>query len=430
LQTLGENAQTTANTALSNVEDMGADDKLTPTEKLVLKREYENIEAEYEKYSTVFLNGFQGVEWDTSSAVTAQSRMEDSVSSFYDSAIQTDFAKYAARYDNLGVYLEPLLNDMATTSVTDGTDLRQVFYDYYSARGDFLNRMGNEARAGLDAAVEIGSDNEGNGRIIIREFIQDDTAKERYWKFGKTGVSYNVVSNDGKTFSMNGGKIIASDSVFFDPGGHTQVSVYPNEGVTVNIQEVDGIKIGFSPHRVKCMTSLNGVSLLRNDTTETETVTFSHPVVDANGLVTGFKVGALQIGASAFFEKTGSYVTINKTSFTLLNEYTNFPPGVTEVYVKSRISDDAFFVNAWHEKLTFFSGGTAIDKFEIWGKDTDNSIALEFRFKDSGGNLLGTISRSGEIESPDIKASIKSESYFLYDSVYIKAQINALIYYS
>ena len=96
-------AQSSADGALSQLSDLANDNKLTPVEKQITKKEWETILAEYPRN-------------------LEKARLYEVATT-----------EYTSKYNELKLYIEPLLADLTTTSEVIGITFRQHFKDYYDA---------------------------------------------------------------------------------------------------------------------------------------------------------------------------------------------------------------------------------------------------------------------------------------------------------
>ncbi len=104
---------------LADLSDLESDSKLTPSEKLVVQRHWDIIEADHPKvveFAAVY--GFEAG------------------NVYYDTLI----TKYTALDDYLNDDPDPLSNLTTTTTIVGGT-LRQVFKEYYEAREDLFQAI-------------------------------------------------------------------------------------------------------------------------------------------------------------------------------------------------------------------------------------------------------------------------------------------------
>lgn len=125
-QTTANNAATSATTANSLLSDIASDSKLTPVEKLSIKKEWDIIASEKSKIDT------EAGKFNVS--VTA----------------------YTASYNTLNSYLnnttDGLLKDLTTTSSIVSATFRNNFKAYYDARQDVLNGITTKAKSLADNA--------------------------------------------------------------------------------------------------------------------------------------------------------------------------------------------------------------------------------------------------------------------------------------
>ena len=112
-----DQAAINAQNALSNISDMSSDSKITPVEKINLKREFDI--ATQEKTNVV---------------LTADSIRDNAGNEI--PTIVTAKTNLITAYNALNTYVSPLLVDMSVTSDVNSTTLTQKFTDFY----DKLNR--------------------------------------------------------------------------------------------------------------------------------------------------------------------------------------------------------------------------------------------------------------------------------------------------
>lgn len=122
-QTSANNAQTSANTANSLLADIASDNKLVPSEKVAVKKEWDIIQSEYTK------NLAQGNVYGVSTS------------------------SYTSVYNSLSGYITPLLSSLTTTSDIVGTTFRSMFKAYYDANVDLLNAVANKINAIADGKI-------------------------------------------------------------------------------------------------------------------------------------------------------------------------------------------------------------------------------------------------------------------------------------
>ena len=120
-------AQEDADRANQIISDMASDNRLTPSEKLDLLKEWDIVKNEYPTY-------------------LAQAEL-------YEVASTT----YTAKYKALETFVTPLLEDMEATSVVDGSIMRKTFSAYYTERINLLNAITKGLKDGLEEAMKKAS---------------------------------------------------------------------------------------------------------------------------------------------------------------------------------------------------------------------------------------------------------------------------------
>lgn len=120
-------AQEDADRANQIISDMASDNRLTPSEKLDLLKEWDIVKNEYPTY-------------------LAQAEL-------YEVASTT----YTAKYKALETFVTPLLEDMGATSVVDGSIMRKTFSAYYTERINLLNAITKGLKDGLEEAMKKAS---------------------------------------------------------------------------------------------------------------------------------------------------------------------------------------------------------------------------------------------------------------------------------
>ncbi|MHC5566520.1 hypothetical protein [Pediococcus acidilactici] len=130
---IGENAQDTANEAVGNVNDINSDNKLTPSEKLKLKQEYDK---DVELYN-IDIEQLKSVDLPTAELETAMSNLTD--------------------------FVTPLFKEMNRTSTVDRDALDSVFTAFATADKNssqaFVNmvqQVADDAKKAGDDAKEVG----------------------------------------------------------------------------------------------------------------------------------------------------------------------------------------------------------------------------------------------------------------------------------
>lgn len=120
-------AQEDADRANQVISDMASDNRLTPSEKLDLLKEWDIVKNEYPTY-------------------LAQAEL-----------YEVDSTTYTAKYKALETFVTPLLEDMEATSVVDGSIMRKTFSAYYTERINLLNAITKGLKDGLEKAMKKAS---------------------------------------------------------------------------------------------------------------------------------------------------------------------------------------------------------------------------------------------------------------------------------
>lgn len=120
-------AQEDADRANQVISDMASDNRLVPSEKLDLLKEWDIIKNEYPTY-------------------LAQAEL-----------YKVDSTTYTAKYKALETFVTPLLEDMEATSVVDGSTMRKTFSAYYTERINLLNAITKGLKDGLEEAMKKAS---------------------------------------------------------------------------------------------------------------------------------------------------------------------------------------------------------------------------------------------------------------------------------
>lgn len=122
-------AQTDANAANNKLADIANDNKLTPSDKQVTKKEWDIIVAE-------------------------KPTIEAQATTY---GITTEKTNYVSAYNTLNTYITPLLADLTTTSDIVGTTFRANFKDYYDKKAILLKKITDTSKTLSDAAQTTAS---------------------------------------------------------------------------------------------------------------------------------------------------------------------------------------------------------------------------------------------------------------------------------
>ncbi|MGX9799236.1 hypothetical protein ACWYVZ_04105 [Pediococcus acidilactici] len=176
---IGENAQDTANEAVGNVNDINSDNKLTPSEKLKLKQEYDK---DVELYN-IDIEQLKSVDLPTAELETAMSNLTD--------------------------FVTPLLKEMNRTSTVDRNTLDSVFTAFATADKNASQTFVNMVQQVADDAKKAGSDAKEAGEAAKQAADQAQTDATQA-KNSINNIHLGVKNADGSTstFNMNGNTIL------------------------------------------------------------------------------------------------------------------------------------------------------------------------------------------------------------------------------
>ena len=151
--------------------DIANDDKLTPSEKQSILKEYQGIGAEYE-------------------VIIEQAK-------YYG----ISYTEYDKVYNELSTYLDPLLADLDTTSDITGVIFRLYFTNYYSERQKLQKAISDKAKDIADEAEEVANEALKNTRLLSIEadgqiFSKTVNSDDFYPDFISLSVKTNVVVFD------------------------------------------------------------------------------------------------------------------------------------------------------------------------------------------------------------------------------------------
>ncbi|AGR47009.1 tail fiber protein [Bacillus phage Shanette] len=121
---------TKASNLQTSVNDMSDDNKLTPSEKSLLKKDWDSIVGEYPTISA---------QADAFGATAEKSA-------------------YATAYTNLKNLIEAPLTDVTTTSPVNGADMRNKFKDYVDRKSKLLRVLSDSAKSQIDG-ISVGGRN-------------------------------------------------------------------------------------------------------------------------------------------------------------------------------------------------------------------------------------------------------------------------------
>lgn len=225
---IGENAQDTANEVAGNVNDINSNNKLTPSEKLKLKQEYDKDLKLY----AIDVSQLQSVDLPTAELETAMS--------------------------NLTNFVTPLFKEMNRTSTVDRSTLDSVFTAFATADKNssqaFVNKVqqvADDAKKAGDDAKEAGTKAQeageaakqaaGQAKADATQAIADAaTAQQQYQAVVGSLTGSSLIQNSGypidtKHWVAGGAKNIFKTTIHaFYHNSKSNIFNLINEGTTAN----------------------------------------------------------------------------------------------------------------------------------------------------------------------------------------------------
>lgn len=255
--------------------DIANDDKLTPSEKQSILKEFQGIVAEYK-------------------VIIEQAK--------YYGIIYTD---YDNSYNELTEYLNPLLDDLNSTSDITGIVFRQYFINYYTERQKLQKSISDTAKDIADEAGEIANEALRNTKLLSIEadgqiFSKTSDSTDFYPNYISLSVKTNVVTfnkfqyktsttdwqdvvNEEHGFTIVGEILtISKDSdLFTSSNNNITIQALSSESTIKDIFTVVKVQDGIMGENALSVILTNeahvfpaGVSAALNSTTETEILAF------------------------------------------------------------------------------------------------------------------------------------------------------------
>ncbi|KAF0387235.1 hypothetical protein GBO66_10205, partial [Pediococcus acidilactici] len=183
---IGQNAQDTANEAVGNVNDINSDNKLTPSEKLKLKQEYDK---DVELYN-IDIEQLKSINLPTAELETAMSNLTNFVTPLFKEMNRTSTVNRDA------------LNSVFTAFATADKNSSQAFVNMVQQVADDAKRVGNDAKKAGEKAQEAGVE----AKVSANQAIADATATQQ----ALNNIHLGVKNADGSTatFNMNSNTIL------------------------------------------------------------------------------------------------------------------------------------------------------------------------------------------------------------------------------
>lgn len=255
--------------------DIANDDKLTPSEKQSVLKEFQGIIAEYK-------------------VIIEQAKYYGLIYTAYDNS-----------YNELLEYLNPLLENLKSTSNITGTIFRQYFINYYTERQKLQKNISSTAKDIADGAKEIANEALKNTKLLSIEadgqiFSKTSNSTDFYPNYISLSVKTNVVTfdkfqyktsindwqdvvNEEHGFTIIGEKLIVSkDSDLFTSSNNSiTIQALSSEPSVKDIFTIIKVQDGVMGENALSVILTNeahvfpaGVSAALNSSTETEVLAF------------------------------------------------------------------------------------------------------------------------------------------------------------
>ena len=190
---IGQNAQDTANEAVGNVNDINSDNKLTPSEKLKLKQEYDK---DVELYN-IDIEQLKSVDLPTAELETAMSNLTDFVTPLFKEINRTSTVDRDA------------LDSVFTAFATADKNSSQAFVNMVQQVADDAKKAGSDAKEAGEKAQEAGEEAKASADQAQADATQAK-ADATQAKDSINNIHLGVKNADGSTstFNMNGNTIL------------------------------------------------------------------------------------------------------------------------------------------------------------------------------------------------------------------------------
>lgn len=274
-KTIADETQELAKINEKLLADIANDDKLTPSEKQSILKEFQGIVAEY-------------------NVIIEQAK--------YYGLIYTD---YDNSYNELTEYLDPLLDDLNSTSNITGIVFRQYFINYYTERQKLQKSISDKAKDIADEAGEIANEALKNTKLLSIEadgqiFSKTSDSTDFYPNYISLSVKTNVVTfnkfqyktstsdwqdvvNEEHGFTIVGEMLVISkdSDLFTSSNNNITIQALSSEPTIKDIFTVVKVQDGVVGENALSVILTNeahvfpaGVSAALNSTTETEILAF------------------------------------------------------------------------------------------------------------------------------------------------------------
>ena len=180
-QSSADEAKENAQEALDRIQEIGQDGNISPNEKLMIKKDWENIKIEY---------------------IQVTKEME-----LYGGSKNKILKPLKEQYDNnytaLKSYIEPILEDLTSTSKIDSKEFLEKFNNYYSVRQKIAQAIADITKTIADETQELAKINEK----LLADIANDDkltpSEKQSILKeFQGIVAEYKVIIEQAKYYGL------------------------------------------------------------------------------------------------------------------------------------------------------------------------------------------------------------------------------------
>lgn len=413
----GYTDDTAANNALNQLTELATDNKITPTEKIKLKDEMENIKVDY-------------------STVKARAQLSSFSTTGFDAA-----------YSTLLLYVNNILSNMKTTTTVDKTTYNNNFAAYYTERTKLLdalakgyveglevgsnNYIGNgayfESMAGWGLSIDSGAGQQG-ALSLYADTIMGNTLRvtkpnaASWWYFG-TGMKAN-----GGNILLPQGKFcegITYTVAFWVKGStSTSLSVGIMDGNGKNVvASLKSFNVNTKWQRVSYTFTANSLSSADSRLYISSSNTFSYCLFTKFVLVEGNKAPEWSTSS----KELEAVITANKDLLTAIaNNYTQIEGGlILSTFLKLGALQAS---GAWQEsaglkamlankdEIAAYFGGTYAEA--LAGKDGMTTIYHNGKLRAKNAEITGVINAtSGVFKDVLMEGSLRNKFTLVGDSL-------------
>lgn len=180
-QSSADEAKENAREALDRIQEIGQDGNISPNEKLMIKKDWENIKIEY---------------------IQVTKEME-----LYGGSKNKILKPLKEQYDNnytaLKSYIEPILEDLTSTSKIDSKGFLEKFNNYYSVRQEIAQAIADITKTIADETQELAKINEKLLADIANDNKLTPSEKQSVLKeFQGIIAEYKVIIEQAKYYGL------------------------------------------------------------------------------------------------------------------------------------------------------------------------------------------------------------------------------------